>query len=506
MTTDELYKLSLQHTPSPEFYNPHTRANKPYPPMPAPRIKGKKREQPPGPPNPEHPVQSKAFLKKIINTSSKVFKTNKKGKRIPVEDTRDGPVTQPVWVWKLVSVVDPASIKRHPKPTPQLIKPFGAEVGVGKDFSHLNKRRQTLRWRKVSPLQTSSTYSKQLQASSPTSPTPFSSPTSRIKQYPSIPSPCPSSQRSASPTEFATPSSPPPTETFLGNPEIRQFTTAPPLLPNWLTFKPDKNVVSSYTSHGCTASDAAIEHEQSLRAADQYSLRTRPYALGAGLHPQPSKENLSPSKDRQNRYATEEDPIQSNSWVVVNGRSDDQKPSPPTQETTATVLPQSAARPSQSSLRRIISPYTGRPLAIPTPPQHPAPVPMPAHEVHETQPPPRPSAGVPLPSKLFAWRGEQRTLSSSNQWNRMPKGSKSVDNLHALNNNLAIQRPPPLPMSRPTDHMTLELLHDPCLCEDLYMVVLVNWGERSRPLVAHLTICLVAKIHTRVPNLRREIL
>ncbi|KAG5730389.1 MAP kinase kinase kinase mkh1 [Termitomyces sp. T112] len=237
--------------------------------------------------------------------------------------------------------------------------------------------------------------------------------------------------------------------------QIRQFTTAPPLLPNWLTFKPDENVVSSYTSHGCTASDAAIEHEQSLRAADQYSLRTRPYALGAGLHPQPSKENLSPSKDRQNRYATEEDPIQSNSWVVVNGRSDDQEPSPPTQETTATVLPQSAARPSQSSSRRIISPYTGCPLAIPTPPQHPAPVPMPSHEVHETQPPPRPSAGVPLPSKLFAWRGEQRTLSSSNQWNRMPKGSKSVDNLRALNNNLAIQRPPPLPMSRPTGQAPL---------------------------------------------------
>ncbi|KNZ78521.1 MAP kinase kinase kinase mkh1, partial [Termitomyces sp. J132] len=244
--------------------------------------------------------------------------------------------------------------------------------------------------------------------------------------------------------------SPPPTETFLGNPEIRQFTTAPSLSPNRLNFKPDENVVSSYTSHGRTASDAAIEHEQSLRATDQYGSRTRPYALGAVLRPQPSKENLSPSKDRRNRYATDEDPVRSDSWVVVNGRSDDQEPSPPTQETTATVLPQSAARPSQSSSRRIISPYTGRPLAIPTPPRHPAPVPTPAREVRETRPPPRPSAGVPLPSKLFAWRGEQRTLSSSNQWNRMPKGSKSVDNLRALNNNLAIRRPPPLPMSRPT--------------------------------------------------------
>ncbi|KAH0582007.1 hypothetical protein J132_01381 [Termitomyces sp. J132] len=163
MTTDELYKLSLQHTPSPEFYNPHTRANKPYPPMPVPRIKGKKREQPPAPPNPEHPVRSKAFLKKIILQylvgtqeivktradrlvdSSKVFKTNKKGKRIPVEDTGAGPVTQPVWVWKSVNVVDPASIKRQPKPPPQLIEPFGAEVGVGEDFSHLNERRQKSR-------------------------------------------------------------------------------------------------------------------------------------------------------------------------------------------------------------------------------------------------------------------------------------------------------------------------------------------------------------------------
>ncbi|KAG5331104.1 hypothetical protein C0989_008394 [Termitomyces sp. Mn162] len=453
MTTDELYKLSLQHTPSPEFYNPHTRANKPYPPMPAPRIKGKKREQPPGPPNPEHPVRSKALV-----DSSKVFKTNKKGKRIPVEDTGDGPVTQPVWVWKLVSVVDPASIKRHPKPTPQLIEPFGAEVGVGEDFSHLNERRQTSRWRSLPPpalpsysgplrpkrrsrqesissaneqhiLESTSGYEADLDNPDrdrsnykPVPPPhPLPSPPQHLASNNTPPSPRHARRLNGLPPRPSSPhlrpprlTSPPPTETFLGNPEIRQFTTAPPLSPNRLTFKPDENVVSSYTSYGRTASDAAIEHEQSLRAADQYSSRTRPYALGAGLRPQPSKENLSPSKDRRNRYATEEDPVRSDSWVVVNGRSDDQEPSPPTQETTATVLPQSAARPSQSSSRRIISPYTGRPLAIPTPPRHPAPVPTPAREVRETRPPPRPSAGVPLPSKLFAWRGEQRTLSSSN--------------------------------------------------------------------------------------------
>ncbi|KNZ73419.1 hypothetical protein J132_05090, partial [Termitomyces sp. J132] len=77
--------------------------------------------------------------------SSKVFKMNKKGKRIPVKDTGAGPVTQPVWVWKSVSIVDPASIECQPKPPPQLIKPFSMEIGIGKDLSHLNKRHQKSR-------------------------------------------------------------------------------------------------------------------------------------------------------------------------------------------------------------------------------------------------------------------------------------------------------------------------------------------------------------------------
>ncbi|KAG6862396.1 hypothetical protein C0995_011836 [Termitomyces sp. Mi166 len=260
--------------------------------------------------------------------------------------------------------------------------------------------------------------------------------------------------------------SPPPAETSrpeLGNTDLRQFTAIPSLSPNRSTFTTDEDVLlpSAHRLHGRTGSDAAIEHEQALRATEQHGdsgrqLRTRQLALGVRLRPQPSKESLSPSKDRRNRYALEEDPARSDSWVVVpphSGRSDGQDLSLPTQDNA-----QSGARPSQPPSRpRVTSPYTGRPLAFPVPPRHPPPVPTPPREAREIRPPlPRPSAGVPLPHKLFAWRGEQRSLSSTNQWNRLPKGSKSVDNLRALNHPATLQpsttprRPPQLPMTRPT--------------------------------------------------------
>ncbi|KAI0353388.1 hypothetical protein OH77DRAFT_1591391 [Trametes cingulata] len=47
-----------------------------------------------------------------------------------------------LWVWQLKEAKPPAPA---PKPT----KPFGAEVGVGADFSHLNKRRQRAREEKI---------------------------------------------------------------------------------------------------------------------------------------------------------------------------------------------------------------------------------------------------------------------------------------------------------------------------------------------------------------------
>ncbi|KAG6898071.1 hypothetical protein C0992_006549 [Termitomyces sp. T32_za158] len=254
----------------------------------------------------------------------------------------------------------------------------------------------------------------------------------------------------------------PPTETSRpehGNADGRQFTAAlPPLSPVRPTFMNNENVTLHpvHRFHGRTASD---EHEQASRAAEHYAdirqLRAR--ALGARLRPQPSTESLSPSRDRRNRLPIEEDPVRSESWVVVSppsSRSDDQDLTPTTQETTAAnVSPsQSAARPPQPPRPRVTSPYTGRPLALPVPPRHPPPVPTPPRETRETRPS-RPSAGVPLPSKLFAWRGEPRSIPpKTNQFNRLAKGSKSVDNLRGSTNTAAstMRRPPAPLVARPT--------------------------------------------------------
>lgn len=53
------------------------------------------------------------------------------------------PTTTGVWLWR---------VKRRPSPPPEpkIAKPpFGTEVGVGEDWSHLNKRRQRAREEKV---------------------------------------------------------------------------------------------------------------------------------------------------------------------------------------------------------------------------------------------------------------------------------------------------------------------------------------------------------------------
>ena len=53
------------------------------------------------------------------------------------------PVTTDVWLWR-------ARARPLPPPAPKPEKPlFGAEVGVGEDWSHLNKRRQRAREEKV---------------------------------------------------------------------------------------------------------------------------------------------------------------------------------------------------------------------------------------------------------------------------------------------------------------------------------------------------------------------
>ena len=53
------------------------------------------------------------------------------------------PTTTDVWLWR-------TRTRPSPPPEPKKEKPvFGVEVGVGEDWSHLNKRRQRARGEKV---------------------------------------------------------------------------------------------------------------------------------------------------------------------------------------------------------------------------------------------------------------------------------------------------------------------------------------------------------------------
>ncbi|KAG6878146.1 hypothetical protein C0993_011564 [Termitomyces sp. T159_Od127] len=250
----------------------------------------------------------------------------------------------------------------------------------------------------------------------------------------------------------------PPIETSpseLGNALLRQLAAVPLLSPDWPTFTTDENVVlhPAYQFRGLTGSD---EHEVALRSADydRDVTRRKIHALCVGLRPQPSHESSplsAPLNDGRNRILDEEDLVRSDSWGVLPppvSRSNDQDLTPIAPETTFSVSPhQSATRPSPPSRPSVTSLYTDRPL--PVHPRHLPPVPTPAHKIHQTHSSPsRSFAGVPPPSKFFAWRGEQILIpTKTTQWNRLGKGSKSVDSLRNFNQASSTMRcqVPPVP-------------------------------------------------------------
>ncbi|KAG6855873.1 hypothetical protein H0H87_009827 [Tephrocybe sp. NHM501043] len=167
-TTDEIYKLAIQQPPPPDYYNPHTEAGSRFPPIPTPKMKGKAKIPSPVPPNPEHPVRSKAFLKRSILPflegtqelqkarierivdKAEIFRIDKKGRKMPkyLGTQGEGTSMEKVWVW-----MPTATSSSKTQPPPQSMteppKPFGSEVGVGEDLSHLSKRRQRMRKRDI---------------------------------------------------------------------------------------------------------------------------------------------------------------------------------------------------------------------------------------------------------------------------------------------------------------------------------------------------------------------
>ncbi|KAF9648370.1 hypothetical protein BDM02DRAFT_2293867 [Thelephora ganbajun] len=118
---------------------------------------------PPAPPHPENAIRSVRYLKTIVlpHMRDKIQEIEKfhavrtlsdeeiqhrlatmsKSARKAKGDSL--PTTTDVWLWK-------ARERPSPPPEPKREKPaFGIEVGVGGDWSHLNKRRQRARVEKV---------------------------------------------------------------------------------------------------------------------------------------------------------------------------------------------------------------------------------------------------------------------------------------------------------------------------------------------------------------------
>ncbi|KAF8229753.1 hypothetical protein L208DRAFT_1187826, partial [Tricholoma matsutake] len=162
-TTAELFKLVAKE-PSTTNFKPLK-----LPSRPIAYAKGEIKRTPiPSPPRPNHPIKSMTFLKRSVlpvlegNKELKIMRTTRipfnpaptgnragtkrKGKQ---ESSRATPAAAPapvtVWVWK---PVDKSKLPRPSAPKPQR-KIFGVEVGVGADWSHLNKRRERARFGKV---------------------------------------------------------------------------------------------------------------------------------------------------------------------------------------------------------------------------------------------------------------------------------------------------------------------------------------------------------------------
>ncbi|TFK41688.1 hypothetical protein BDQ12DRAFT_678344, partial [Crucibulum laeve] len=138
LTTAEIYKLAIQQRPSASF-QPWS-----VPPPPSKITYGKGGDQRidgPLPPHLEHPIRSMAYLKNTVlpvlegNVIQKVEMARKKG----------ATSTTSVWKWK---AVDKSTLPKPRIPQPPK-KIFGSEVGVGEDWSHLNKRRRRARYGKV---------------------------------------------------------------------------------------------------------------------------------------------------------------------------------------------------------------------------------------------------------------------------------------------------------------------------------------------------------------------
>ncbi|KAG0707224.1 hypothetical protein DFH29DRAFT_771276, partial [Suillus ampliporus] len=136
LSTKDVYKLTMKQPISdqlPEYNVPKIE----YPTS----VRGFTKQPSMRPPHPEHPVRSLQYLKRVV--------------LLDLVDSKDVEkfCTKNTWLWRTATPPPPPK----PKPSPSLSKSellglprlTAADVGVGEDWSHLNKRRQRARKEKV---------------------------------------------------------------------------------------------------------------------------------------------------------------------------------------------------------------------------------------------------------------------------------------------------------------------------------------------------------------------
>ncbi|TFL07366.1 hypothetical protein BDV98DRAFT_557745 [Pterulicium gracile] len=164
LTTQELYRLALKEK-APSSFRVPAPVERYVPPA--------GRQSPPEPPHPQHPIHSMSFLKHHILPvleqkgefrKSRITRTIEQRQAAPSQSSGKGKrkdasassasspsatvttTTVDAFVWR--PFAGPRRIPDKALQWPQN-KPLGEELGIGEDWSHLNKRRQRARTRKL---------------------------------------------------------------------------------------------------------------------------------------------------------------------------------------------------------------------------------------------------------------------------------------------------------------------------------------------------------------------
>ena len=274
-------------------------------------------------------------------------------------------------------------------------------------------------------------------------------------------------QRPASPSPQYPMSKTPPSErprvdvSALESKHLVSLPPPPSLSPNRVNFSHDDHSLSPSTHNrgfqDIPNSDIVAEREPPSKQENVTRLwrGRQQHAAGTRLKAELSKDNLYSEKEsKRRRHPNEAEDPSRRSELGISGQDNNATPDThrPVSQNQRNNLQQ------QPSPRvKVTSPYSGRPLLIPSVPRQPPPA-VPTTS-NETRPSASRPAATPIPYSIFAaWKGEERgeQKGGSSQLSRLAKGAKSMDNLRAaahpniLMPGGARRNPAQLPINRPT--------------------------------------------------------